>query len=56
MSIVIFFLTIIICIKTISYGFYEINENKNTFGGIFVIMLAIISAILPNVIIFFRGI
>ena len=56
MKFVIIFLSIIIGIKTVSYGIYEIKENKNTFGGIFVITLAAISTILPNVVVFVKGI
>lgn len=56
MKIVIFILSIIIGIKTISYGVYEFKENQNTFGGIFVIALAAISTILPNLIVHFKGI
>lgn len=56
MKIVFFILSIIIGIKTVSYGIYEINENKNTFGGIFVIVLAFISTIFPNVVIYIKGI
>ena len=56
MKIVIFILSIIIGIKTVSYGVYELKENKNTFGGIFVIALAAISTILPNVVVYLKGI
>lgn len=56
MKIVIIILSIIIGIKTVSYGIYEIKENKNTFGGIFVIILAAISTILPNVVVYVKGI
>ena len=56
MRIVIIILSIIVCIKTISYGVYEINQNKNRFGGIFVILFAIISSILPNIIVYIKGI
>ena len=56
MKFVIIILSIIVGIKTISYGAYELKENKNTFGGICVIILAISSAILPNVIIYIKGI
>lgn len=56
MKIVIFILSIVIGIKTVSYGIYEIKENKNTFGGIFVIAIAAISTILPNVVVYFNGI
>ena len=56
MKIVVFVLSAIIGIKTISYGIYEISKNNNRFGGIFVISLAIISAILPNICIWIMGI
>lgn len=49
MYVFIFLLSIWVLFKTISYGIFEIKENKNTLGGIVVIILAIITAILPNV-------
>ncbi len=52
----IFILSIIVGIKTVSYGIFEIKENKNTFGGIFVIIFAIVSTILPNVIVYLKGV
>ena len=56
MKIIIFVLSIIIGIKTISYGAFEINQNTNKFGGYFVIILAIISIIFPNIIVSINGI
>lgn len=56
MRIIILILSIIIGIKTISYGIYEIKNNSNKLGGIFVISLAIISAILPNICVLLKGI
>ena len=56
MKFVILILSIIVGIKTTSYGIFEIKENKNTFGGIFVIGLAIVNLILPNVSVYFKGI
>jgi len=56
MRIVIIILSLFICIKTISYGIYEFKENNNHFGGIFVIVFAIISSILPNIAVFIKGI
>ena len=56
MKILIILLTLVICIKTISYGLYEIKNNNNKFGGIFVIIFAIISSIFPNIIVFIKGI
>ncbi len=48
MKIVILFLSIWIFIKTVSYGLFEIKQNKNKFGGVMVIILALISSIFPN--------
>ena len=56
MKFVILFLSIIVGIKTVSYGLFEIRKNKNTFGGIFVTILAISSTILPNVVVYLKGI
>lgn len=56
MKIVVLIISIIISVKTISYGIFEIKENKNKFGGIFVIAFAIISTIIPNIAVYFKGI
>ena len=56
MQFVIFILSIIIGIRTISYGIFEIQNNKNRFGGIFVITLAATSAILTNIVVYIKGI
>jgi len=56
MKFLVLILSIIIFIKTTSYGFYELKENNNKSGGIIVIVFAVISLILPNVVVFFRGI
>ena len=56
MKFVIFVLSIIIGIRTISYGLFELKNNKNTFGGIFVITFALISTLIPNVVIYLKGI
>lgn len=55
MRILVIILSIIIFIKTLSYGIYELKD-ENRFGGFTVISLAIISLILPNVIIYIRGV
>ena len=41
--------------KTLTYGIYEIKENSNTIGGIATIVLAALSLILPNVVIYING-
>ena len=56
MKLVVFVLSLFICIKTISYGIYEFKTNQNKFGGIIVIVFAIIASILPNIIVVIKGI
>ena len=56
MKFLVLILSIIIFIKTTSYGLYEVRENNNKSGGITVISLAVASLILPNLVVFFRGI
>lgn len=56
MKFLVLILSIIIFIKTTSYGLYELKENNNKSGGIVVISIAVISLILPNVVVYFRGI
>lgn len=56
MKFIILILSITIGIKTTSYGIYEIKENNNKFGGCFVIVLGIISAITPNIIVYLKGV
>ena len=56
MRFLIFALSIIIFIKTTSYGIYELKENSNKPGGITVIAIASLVLILPNVVVYFRGI
>ena len=55
MHFVILLLSIWILTKTISYGFFEIKQNNNKKGGIIVIIIAIISTVLPNVMVWFFG-
>ena len=56
MKILVAILSIIIFIKTTSYGLYELKENNNKTGAITVIAIAIVSLVLPNLVVFFRGI
>lgn len=56
MFIIIIILSIIIFLKTLNYGIFEIKKNSNTIGGITVIILAIISLIFPNIMVYIRGI
>ena len=48
MSLSIFIITIFIFLDNIGYAIYEIKENNNKFGGIFVILLATIMIIFVN--------
>ena len=56
MHFLVIILSIIIFIKTTSYGIYEIKENNNKLGGVVVISIAVISLVLPNVVVYVRGI
>lgn len=40
-----------IFINTVSYGLYEIKEQKNTYGGVLVIAFSIFCIIFVNVVI-----
>lgn len=55
MKFLIIILSIMIFTKTLSYGIYEIKE-KNKIGGISIIIVAIISLILPNVMVYIKGV
>lgn len=56
MKIFVLILSIIILIKTISYGIYELKTNSNIIAGITIIIIAVISSILPNIVIYINGI
>ncbi len=56
MKFVILILSIFVAIKTISYGVYELKTNSNITAGITIIIIAVISSILPNVVIYINGI
>ena len=43
--------TIYILIQSVSYGLYEINEQKNKFGGRIVIIFTIFSVVFSNIIV-----
>lgn len=38
---------IFLFLKSFNYGIFELNEKKNVFGGIFVIIFSIISSVFP---------
>jgi len=56
MHFLVIILSIVIFIKTTSYGIYELKENNNKLGGVVVISIAVISLVLPNVVVYFRGV
>lgn len=56
MKLLVLILSIIIFIKTTSYGIYELKENNNKSGGTVVISIAVLSLILPNLVVCIRGI
>lgn len=53
--VIVIILSIWIFFKSLSYGIYEIKQNSNTIGGITTIGLAVISLILPNVVIYINS-
>ena len=55
MRIIVFILSIIIFIKTLSYGIFELKETNRS-GGTCVIIVSIISLILPNLMVYIRGV
>lgn len=55
MQILVVLLTIVVFIKTLSYGIYELNTN-NRLGGITIITFSIISLIVPNLVVYIKGI
>lgn len=56
MKILVFILSILVLLKTTSYGIYELKTNSNIIAGITIIIIAVISSILPNIIIYINGI
>lgn len=54
MKILLFILIIFALIKTVSYGIFELKENKNKFAALIVISLAIISCILTSIMVYIR--
>ena len=56
MKYLILILSIIIFFKTISYGFYEIKNNSNYYGGITIIIIAIVSIAYSNIMIYINGV
>lgn len=55
MATIVLLLSVWIFIRTLSYGIYEIKQNSNKFGGIVTIAFAILSLILPNLVIYING-
>ena len=56
MSIIFTIVSIVIFIRTISYGLFEIKKNSNTFGGIVIILIALTGLIYPNIVMWINGI
>ena len=55
MILLIFVLSLMIFIKTLSYGIFEI-KNRNKFGGSVVIIVSVISLFFPNIMVYIKGI
>ena len=56
MYVLFFILSIWIFVRTISYGIYEIKQEKNKLGGTIVLLLALVSLIFPIIMVLVRGI
>lgn len=55
LSFALFILTLWAFIKTFSYGIFEVKKNSNKTGGIVTIIIAIISLVFPNVVVYING-
>ena len=53
MRFIVFLLSIFVFIKTVSYGIYE-YKNNNKVSAIIIYIIAIVSSIFPNIILYFR--
>ena len=49
MYIIIFFISLLVVLKTLGYAIYEIKENSNILGGISVIVISTIVLFLPTI-------
>lgn len=56
MQILIAILSVMIFIKTFSYGLYELKNYKNKISAITLFFFAVLSLVSTNLIVFFRGI
>ena len=54
MRFIIFFTSLVICIETIFYGFYEYKKLENKSGGISVIIISIFMIIFLNIMVYLR--
>lgn len=45
--------SLIICIKTLSYGFFEWKQKENKLGGAIVVSIALLAFVFSNVMFFF---
>lgn len=55
MNILIFILSLLIFIKTLSYGIFEI-KNTNKIGGTIIIFVSILSLLFPNIMVYIKGV
>lgn len=44
--------SIFVFVNTVSYGLYEIKQEKNTYGGVLVIVFSIFCIIFSNIVVF----
>jgi len=49
-----FIISLIVLTRTVSYCIYEIKNQNNTFGGIVLILISLITFVLTNIIVRIR--
>lgn len=52
MQILVFILSLFVLYKTVIYGIFEIKENNNKTAGIFIIVIAVVCIIYPNIMVY----
>lgn len=55
MKLLVFILSVIIFIKTLSYGLFEL-KYQNKIGGAIVVFVSIVSLLFPNIMVYIKGV
>lgn len=54
MKIIVFLVSLYFSLRSFVYGFYEIKQEKNKYGGFAVILISMLAFLLPNFILYLR--